>query len=328
MVGLGMMGINHTRVWSEIDDVNLVGVADVSEDARGRAAKRFRVPTYPSLVELLDATRPEILSIVVPTIEHAEAAAVALDRGIHVLIEKPVADTVAVAEKIASQAEAAAVIAAVGHVERFNPALLELKARIAKQELGRLFQLETRRIGPFPPRIRDVGVVRDLATHDLDQVRFLLDTEMAVLFAQTAQRVHTSQEDLVTMVGRTATDVVVLLEANWVSPRKVRETVLAGEGGMFLADSLSQDLFLFENNWEDGSWRVLESLRGVSEGNMTRFALRREEPLKAELLALLEAVRTGGPSPIPLREGIEALRLAEAALESARSGAPVSPARP
>ena len=127
------------------------------------------------------------------------------------------------------------------------------------------------------------------------------------------------------MVGRTTTGVIVLVEANWVSPRKVRETVVVGEGGMLVADSLSQDLFLYENNWEEGSWRLMQTLRGVSEGNMVRFALQREEPLKAELMAFLRAVVENGPSPVPLRDGVEALRLAQAALESAEMTLPAKP---
>jgi predicted dehydrogenase len=211
----------------------------------------------------------------------------------------------------------------VGHIERFNPALLELRRHLEQEAIGDLFQLEARRVGPFPARIRDVGVVQDLATHDLDQTRFLLRDEVDLVFAQTAQRVHTAHEDLVSIVGRSCRGVVLNIEVNWLSPRKVREVVALGAGGMFVADSLTQDLFLYENNWEDGAWRLLDSLRGVSEGNMTRFAIHRKEPLRAEIEAFVEAVRTGAPAPIPLSDGIMALHLAEATLESARRGCPI-----
>jgi predicted dehydrogenase len=230
---------------------------------------------------------------------------------------------VASATRISELVRKAGVVGMVGHVERFNPALIELRRRLGAGDIGDLFHFSARRVGPFPPRIRDVGVVQDLATHDLDQARHLLQREVELVFAQTAQRVHTHFEDLVTIVGRAAGGVVLAFEINWLSPRKAREIAVIGQGGMLLADSLTQDLFLYENNWQEGSWRFLQNLRGVSEGDMVRFALRRVEPLRAELDAFRTAVLGGTPPPCTMDDGIEALRLAEATLRSARENTPV-----
>jgi predicted dehydrogenase len=318
------MGRNHARVWSEIAGVDLVGVADPSEAARESFTRGRNVQGFSSVAEMLERTRPDVLSVATPTGHHEETVATAVALGVHVLVEKPVAPDVVGAERVAKLVRDAGVVAMVGHVERFNPALLELRRRLAAGQIGEAFQLVARRVGPFPARIRDVGVVQDLATHDLDQARHLLQRDVEVLFAQTAQRVHTRYEDLVNIVGRAQGGVVLNFEVNWLSPRKVRETVIIGEGGMFVADSLTQDLFLFENNWEEGSWRLLQTLRGVSEGNMVRFALRRVEPLHAELESFLDSVARGTTPACTLDDGIQALRLAEATLRSAREGIPVS----
>jgi UDP-N-acetylglucosamine 3-dehydrogenase len=323
VVGLGMMGRNHARVWGEIPGVELVGVVDPSPAALEAATRGRAVAGYDSLTKLLEDQRPDVLSVATPTSLHEDAVAEAVDSGVNVLVEKPVGPDVETATRIAERVRRAGVVAMVGHVERFNPALLELRRRLASGQIGDVFQFAARRVGPFPPRIRDVGVVQDLATHDLDQARHLLQRDVEILFAQTTQRVHTHFEDLVSIVGRASGGVVLSFEVNWLSPRKVREIAVIGQGGMLLADTLTQDLFLYENNWEEGSWRFLQNLRGVSEGNMVRFALRRVEPLRAELEAFLEAVRTGTPPACTMEDGVEALRLAEATLRSARDGVPV-----
>ena len=324
VAGLGSMGRNHARVWSEMPGTELVGVADPAEAALGAFTRGRQVQGFRTVAEMLERTRPDVLSVATPTGQHEETVALAVAAGVHVLVEKPLGPDVEAAQRIAGLVRDAGVVGMVGHVERFNPALLELRRRLAAGQVGEFFQFVARRVGPFPPRIRDVGVVQDLATHDLDQARHLLQRDIEILFAQTARRVHTTYEDLVSIVGRAQGGVVLNFEINWLSPRKVRETVVIGEGGMFVADSLTQDLFLYENNWEEGSWRLLQTLRGVSEGNMVRFALRRTEPLRAELENFVDAVTRGTAPGCTLDDGIQALRLAEATLRSAREGIPVS----
>jgi predicted dehydrogenase len=324
VVGLGTMGRNHLRVWSETAGVEVVAIADPLESARIECGRGRTWATYATLDEMLARHQIDAVSIATPTSAHELGVAAAVSQGVHVLVEKPLGPDTASAERIEAMVSGSGVVAMVGHIERFNPALQELRRRVGMGEIGAVFQLLARRVGPFPPRIRDVGVVQDLATHDLDQVRHLLQSEIDMIFAQTAQRVHAAHEDLVTVIGRTAGGAIINIDVNWLTPRKVRETVVIGDGGMFVADSLLQDLFLYENNWDAGSWRILQSLRGVSEGNMVRFALRRVEPLRAELEAFAAAVRGDIAVPTPLSDGVAALRLAEATLRSARDGVPVS----
>lgn len=323
VVGLGSMGSNHVRVWSELDGVELVGVADPLEEARARATRGRSYPAFAEVEELLDRCTPDLLSIATPTSTHESVVELAVSRGVNILVEKPVAADAVSARRIADLVAGTGVVAMVGHVERFNPALLELRRLLAAGDSGEVIQVGARRVGPFPTRIRDVGVVQDLATHDLDQLRHLLDREVELVFAQSASRIRAEHEDLVSVVGRATGGVILTVDVNWLTPRKIRKTTVIGATGMFIADSLTQDLFFFENNWADTEWGALGALRGVSEGKMVRFALNRVEPLRAELTSFLNAVSRGEPVVSSIADGIQALVLAEATLESARTTMPV-----
>jgi UDP-N-acetylglucosamine 3-dehydrogenase len=208
----------------------------------------------------------------------------------------------------------------VGHIVRFNPAIQALKQKLLAGELGRIFQIFCRRAGPFPARIRDVGVVVDLAPHDVDLMRFLVGADPIRLYAETEQRIHTEHEDLLWGVLRFADGVAGSLEINWLTPTKVRETLVLGERGMFRVDDLTQDLYFFENaHATDVQWATLQTLKGVSEGSMTRYAIPRFEPLKAELQAFLHAIQSGQPVPVSGEDGLVALRISLALVESGQS---------
>jgi predicted dehydrogenase len=202
----------------------------------------------------------------------------------------------------------------VGHIERFNPAIVELRRRLQASELGRIFQVRATRLGPFPDRIRDVGVVVDLAPHDLDVMRFLLGSDPVRVYAETEQRIHTDHEDLFVGVLKFANGAVGLLDINWLTPTKQRTLTVTGQGGMYVADYLAQEL-VFHANPAAGS---------VAEGSSEPRAIARREPLVAELEAFATAVRQGGPPPVDPREALIALQLARALVEAANSGTALS----
>jgi len=208
----------------------------------------------------------------------------------------------------------------VGHIIRFNPAIQSLKQRLMNGDLGHIFQIFCRRIGPFPARIRDVGVVVDLAPHDVDIMRFLTGLDPVRVYAETEQRIHTEHEDLMFGLLRFPGKLTGALELNWLTPKKIRETLVIGEKGLFHVDDLTQDLFFYENAQASGDlWSPLKALRGVSEGSMTRFELQRQEPLKAELHAFIQAVKNETPVPVSGEDGLEALRLSLALVESGKT---------
>jgi UDP-N-acetylglucosamine 3-dehydrogenase len=321
VVGAGSMGLNHLRVLKDFPDeqVALVGVAEPAEPARSRAMSRFQIPGYADYRAMVAETRPDVLAVVVPTHLHFEVAAHALDAGIHVLVEKPITSTLAEAEALVNLAGVRSVLLAVGHVERFNPAVIELKAQLDAGHLGRAFYLHARRLGPFPPRIRDVGVILDLATHDVDVMRYLCGAEVVHVFAETQRRVHQTNEDLVLGLIRFANGAVGMLDVNWLTPTKVRELTVTGERGMYLVNYLTQDLYFYENDYTATEFEPLRSISGVSEGTMTRLKLQKSEPLRLEWEHFFAAVREEAALSVTGTDGLAVLRLAHALIQAANS---------
>jgi predicted dehydrogenase len=321
VVGAGSMGVNHLRVLKDFpeDQLTLVGLAEPVDAARTRAMTRFQVPGYADYRDMIKGTRPDVVSVVVPTHLHSDVASYALNAGIHVLVEKPIAPTVEEGRALIDLAAARGVKLAVGHVERFNPAVSELKKQLSVGHLGRIFYLHARRLGPFPPRIRDVGVILDLATHDVDVMRYLVGDEVSHLFAETQQRVHETNEDLVLGLIRFANGVVGMLDVNWLTPTKVRELSVTGERGMYLVNYLTQDLYFYENDYTSTEFESLRRISGVSEGTMTRLKLQKAEPLRLEYEDILAAVRDGKDLTVTGEDGLAVLQLAHQLIQAARS---------
>jgi predicted dehydrogenase len=317
VIGVGAMGRNHARVYSELPEAELVAVADVDAKLADAAAGKFGARAYTDYRVMLEQEKPDAVSIAVPTVMHEEAGMAAMEAGAHVLIEKPIAHTVEAGRRLIAKAESLRRHLMIGHVVRFNPAIQMLRQKLANGDLGRIFQIFCRRAGPFPARIRDVGVVVDLAPHDIDIMRYLAGSNPIRVYAETERRIHTDHEDLLWGTFRFADGAVGTLEINWLTPTKIRETLVLGERGLFRVDDLTQDLYFYENAHAHGvQWQTLETLRGVSEGSMIRFAIQRYEPLKAELQAFLADICDNKPSSVSGEDGLEALRLSLALMES------------
>jgi UDP-N-acetylglucosamine 3-dehydrogenase len=312
VLGLGMIGRHHARLLQASPEVDFAGAVD--PDGDGYAAVHDRGKVFASVDALPEV---DFAIVAVPTEAHLDAVRVLAGRGVHMLVEKPLAATTAEAQEVIDIVRAAGVRAAVGHVERFNPALLELRRRL--DELGEVLLIRTERVGPFPDRVKDVGVVKDLGTHDLDLVRWLGRSPVESLAAQTSHVMGREHEDLVLVTGRLASGVTFSCNVDWISPTKVRRTRVLGERGMFEADTLTADLTLFRNG-DHATAPWLQQQRGVTEGDMTRFAIAKPEPLGAELQAVLAMVRGEDSNVVTLEDGLETVRVAEAVLESARSG--------
>ncbi len=320
VIGVGSMGQHHARVYAELSETELVGVADASAETAARVAKRFGVPWYADYRELLEQEQPEAVTVAVPTALHEEVATAAMEAGSHVLIEKPIAATLEGGQRIIERARELDRQLMIGHIVRFSPAIQALKQKLAAGDLGRVFQVICRRVGPFPARIRDVGVVVDLAPHDLDVMRFLVGTEPVRVYAETERRIHTAHEDLMLGMLRFPDGIIGTLELNWLTPTKVREVLVLGERGMYRVDDLTQDLYFYENSQANGElWGGLRQIKGVREGQMVRYAIQRQEPLKVDLEAFARAVATGEPVPVSGEDGLAVLRLALALVESGRT---------
>jgi UDP-N-acetylglucosamine 3-dehydrogenase len=326
VIGLGAMGANHARVYAEIDGVELVAVADTDAGRLDAAVRRWAARGYADCRRMLTEERLDLLTVAVPTRGHFDVAAEVIGHGVPLLVEKPLAATLAEGERLRDLAVAAGVPLMVGHIERFNPAVVELQARLRAGELGRVFQVHARRVGPFPDRVRDVGVVLDLAPHDIDVMRFLLGSEVVRVQAETEQRINTDHEDMLAGVLRFANGVVGVLDINWLTPTKIRELSVLGERGMFVVDYLSRELTFYENARVSGQpvdWAA-RHLKGVSEGTVHRLHVEKREPLRVELEAFVRAVREGTPVAVSADDGLAAMAAAEALVRAASSGASVS----
>jgi len=318
VIGVGAMGRHHVRVYNEIEGVELAAVADEQAGLAEKEAGRYRVPAYDDYRRMLAEVQPDLVTVAVPTSLHAEVALMALEAGAHVLVEKPIAASLEEGRRMIRRAAELGRVLTVGHIERFNPALLELRRRLQAGELGRVFAVHARRQGTFPARIRDVGVTVDLATHELDAMRCLLESEVVRLYAETQRELHATHEDSVCALLRFANGAVGALEVDWLTPTKIRELSVTGERGMFLVNYVTQDLFFYENAEGSGDWGTLQLLRGVSEGDMIRLSIPKKEPLRAELEAFVRAAAGEGPVVVSGEDGLAALRLAQALVRSAQ----------
>ncbi len=313
IVGLGMMGRNHARVANETEGLTLVGVVDPMGD-RFNASQGSAV--FDDLQSLLDLGL-DMAVVAAPTGDHLEVGLALAGAGVHTMIEKPLADNVESATQLRDAFENAGLIGCVGHIERFNPALQELKRRIKEGQMGEIFQIATRRVGPFPARILDVGVVKDLASHDLDLTAWIADSPYESVNARTAHKTGRHFEDLVAITGHLADGTIANHLINWLSPLKERMVTVTGANGAFVADTLTGDLTWFANADVPNEWDALSVLRGVAEGDMIRYAYPKPEPLKVEHEAFRDAVLGISDDVVTMTEGLLVVKTCEDGLTSA-----------
>lgn len=320
VIGTGVMGQHHVRVYREIPGIELVGFADADEKQCAILSKRSAVRGYTDYRQLLDTELPDLITVAVPTALHYEVASEAIRRGIHVLIEKPIAETEVDGQALIDLAQEHNVVLAVGHIERHNPAISVLKKIIDEQQLGVIFQMRAQRVGPFPARIRDVGVVIDLATHDIDILCHLAGGAPLRVFAETQQNIHSTREDMLSGMMRFANGTTAMLEINWLTPTKSRRLTVLGAAGMYEVDYITQDLTYYENGAAlEADFRSLQLLRGVSEGRMIRERIEKREPLRLELEDFIGAVREGRAPLVTGKDSLAALRIAHALVESGQT---------
>ena len=317
LIGLGAMGRNHLRVLSEMRAVELVAVCDADANAVQAVGRTHSLPGYRSWDEMLERERLDVAIVAVPTRFHRQAGLAALEHGLHVLVEKPIATDLEEGGQLVAAAKHAKKLLATGHIERFNPAVRELQLRVAAGDAGRLYQFHARRQGPFPARIRDVGVVIDLATHDLDVMDHLAASDVVRLYAETERRIHTDHEDILNALMKFETGVLGVLQVNWLTPVKVRELSVLGERGMFICNYLTQDLVFANNAGISKTAGGDERPTAVKEGETVPIPVARGEPLRLELEAFFHAVRGEGPLEVDGEAGLRALPLALAMVKSA-----------
>lgn len=312
IIGLGMMGANHARVLSNLEGVELVAVADPQGDAQKVLPQIEILKSVDEVIKL----GVDYCVISAPTAFHEEIALQLIANKIHFLVEKPIADSYASAVKIRDAAKSANIIGAVGHIERFNSALQEARKRVLAGELGTIYQVATRRQGPFPSRISDVGVVKDLATHDIDLTSWITGKKYLQVSANAAFRSGREHEDLISVSGLLEDSIVVSHLVNWLSPLKERKIIITGEKGTFVADTLRADLTFYENGKIEISQSELAHFRGVTQGDVHILAFEKPEPLVVEHQNFRDAMLGKKSSIVTLEEGATTVKIADSIIES------------
>jgi UDP-N-acetylglucosamine 3-dehydrogenase len=320
LLGLGMMGRHHARVLRALDGVELVALADPLGDVHQVAGD---LPVLGSVEQLIEHGI-DMCVVAVPTAWHEPAGLLLAAAGVHTLIEKPLAVDVPAGVRLVEAFEEAGLVGCVGHIERFNPALQSLRTRLDAGDLGEIFQVATRRQGPFPNRIADVGVVKDLATHDVDLTAWVTGSPFESVAARTTHRSGREHEDLVAVTGQLQDGTVTSHLVNWLTPMKERSITITGENGCFVADTLTADLTFHANASVHTEWDAISRFRGVSEGDTIRYAIPKPEPLAAELAAFRDAVLGDATRAVTMRHGLAAVAVAEAVLQSAANGETVA----
>jgi UDP-N-acetylglucosamine 3-dehydrogenase len=318
LVGLGMMGRHHARVLASLPGVDFVGVSDPAGDIHDVAQGRPVVRTVAELIAL----DIDYAMVAVPTIYHLEIGKELAAAGIHAMVEKPLSQDTLSSHALTKAFVDAGLIGAVGHIERYNPALQEARRRL--DQLGSLYQVVTRRQGPFPARIADVGVVKDLATHDIDLTAWITGQPYVSVSARTALRTGREHEDLVAVIGTLQDGTITNHLVNWLSPLKERVTILTGEKGAFVADTLTADLTFYANGTVTSQWEEIAQFRGVSEGDVIRYAISKHEPLRMEHENFRDAVLGKPADIVTMEQGLATVVVAEAIIESARSNSTIT----
>jgi predicted dehydrogenase len=298
VVGVGVMGSNHARVLSGLPGVRLVGVADPDTGQRSFVTRALDCGGVDDLDSLI-ALGVDAITIAAPTHLHHELALTCIDRGIHVLVEKPIASSVEEGQSIIRAANRASVSLMVGHVERFNPAVQAIKDALRGEDI---LSIAITRVGPFPPRMSNVGVVIDLAVHDIDLIRWFTESEIVEVQPQLSSAVA-EREDIALLQFRTASGVLAHINTNWLTPFKARTIHVATRKKYVMGDLLTRQVTECFGFQPDGSY----SMRHLSVGH--------DEPLRAELLAFIKAIRDGKRPAVTGEEAVASLGIAIRCLE-------------
>jgi len=318
VIGTGSMGQNHVRVLSEIS--TLVGVCDSNPEAGERIATKFKTKYFRSVDDLL-SSGVEAVSIVTPTTAHYEVAKKSIDAGVHVLLEKPATGISSKLRELSEMAEQKKITFACGFIERHNPVVSFAINNLASGAFGSLISAHARRVSSFPSRIKDVGVIMDLGVHDIDVIKYLSGAPAKSVYATAGKFKNKEFEDHANIVIEFENGVTGVVEVNWLTPTKVRSLSMTCSNQFVEFDYTSQSIDICSATLRDFDPANLFDL-GL-EYQARNINLKKEEPLRRELLDFLKAAQEGSAPLVTGFDATETIRIAEAAIKSARSNSVV-----
>jgi len=305
VIGAGSWGKNHLRVLSKLHEAKLVAVCDKDVLKAKELGERYGIKRYSSFKNLLEEAQVEAVTVCTPTTTHFKIALKALECGKHVFVEKPMVSTSDEAKTLLAKVKETELTLMVGFIERFNPGVQRVKTLIKSGDLGDVVLAFARRVGRWPERIGDVGVVKDTAIHDLDIMRFLFEQEPKSLYARMGSLGHKYEDYVQVMLGFNGIQTG-FIEANWLTPSKKRTLTVTCGNALVTLDYLTQKIFI-------------EDISGLQEMNSTW-----KEPLVLELKNFVKSVIEDRAPLVTGRDGLQALTLAELAIESAKRNAVIT----
>ena len=301
VIGTGFWGKNQARVFSQLHQTKLMCVCDANPKTASTIGSQFNVEHTTDLNSVLSRRDIDAVTICTPTVTHRDVATRALEAGKHVLVEKPMTNTAAEANELLSLAKKKELRIMPGHIERFNPAVTYLKSRVDEGTLGNIMLLVARRVGRWPERIGDVGVVRDTAIHDIDLARYIFADEVSAVYAQLGSLRH-SKEDYAEIMLQFSKGGTAFIDANWLTPKKTRTMVVTGSDATAELDYITQQVSI-----ESSERTVTPNLDG-------------KEPLTLELTHFAESILNESPFSVNGIDGLRAVEICEAVLTSGTAG--------
>ncbi len=316
VIGLGAMGKNHARVCSELNDIELVGVADVDKQATKTVSERFDTKAFTDYKLLISQVDAAIIAT--PTNTHHQIAMELLNHGKHVLVEKPICDDVHKAEELVHTAEQSGVVLAVGHIERHNPVVKFVKEGIEKKQYGDLISLTSKRVSNFPGRIKDVGVIFDFGVHDIDVMRYLAGEVISVYARAGTFTKNIKNDDHATIVLNFEKGICGTIDVNWLTPMKIRKLFLTCSNSFVEADYIDQSATISSSSYNQVN--NMNLYQTPIQYNINHVALEKKEPLRNEILDFIHAVSQHKCPLVSGHDGVMALKIAEAATQSYKKG--------
>jgi len=302
VIGTGFWGRNHARVFKELAETELLAICDIDAERARSVAKQFGVTPYTSTGKMLKNENIEAVSICTWSTSLAREALKALKAGKNVLVEKPMAESVKQAENLLKTAEKEGLHLTVGFLMRFIPGLQHIRNALEEKTLGEPVCASAKRVGQWPERIGDVGVVKDTAIHDLDVMRYVFDEDPVAVYAKTGSIAHRKFEDYAQIMLAFKGGKSAFIESNWLTPYKTRVFMITGSDAIMKLDYITQEL----------------TIENARETVQPRYTV--QEPLKLELQHFAKCITEKEKPLVTGEDGLEALKLAEAALKSSATG--------
>lgn len=315
VIGVGTMGMHHARNFFELKEADLKAVVDKDKDQARRVASKYNCHWYSHTQELLTKEDIKAVSVAVPTLLHFSVVSDCLRAGKHVFVEKPITSRSTQAYKLIKQAEKRGLILAVGHIERFNPAVAEFKKYLDEGKIGEIVSLSARRVGLYPPSYQDTNVIIDLAIHDIDVFAYLLEKEPIKIYALGGKALRQEREDYAQVLLSYKGEVHGIIQVNWITPVKIRELAVTGTKGLIELDYINQKLTIYRSKVERRFESFEEFLAKFGRPQVIDISIAGEEPLKIELSHFIDCVREGRACQVDGRIGLKALKIAEKILD-------------